>query len=175
MDAGNVLTEANANAANEEEGKVPNKTETKKVSSTFFDIIGQLEPVLRSDYNVPFTSEVYPFANVEGGVLTMSKVESLPMNFKVFFITGYTCKTWVKTDFTQVDNFSSFTEYIHSMLSLYERYCNNVMFSVRALTTFVTYNAGYCWSLQRELRLYICPYDVRSVGSALTKGRYQCS
>lgn len=80
----------------------------------FFDIIGQINIILRSDTALQIVRADLKFESVSPGILELSKTDSLPVLFEVF-TTGDSHSPWIATRFPRIVEFSTFTEYACSL------------------------------------------------------------
>lgn len=87
------------------------KVEEKMTLSKFFDIIGQIDIILRTETSVRYEVIAYPFNGVAPGELTLSSYSSLPMSFGVF-VSGDNDIPWIYTKFEEIGDFSSFDEFL---------------------------------------------------------------
>lgn len=99
--------------------EVPSVTkEDKKLDLlSFFDILAQMEIILRTDTSLKLVSGFCPYNSVRAGDLAMSTVSSLPMQFSVF-IAGDDKSPWICTKFPTLNAFSDFDAYLVAIWNL---------------------------------------------------------
>lgn len=83
----------------------------------FFDLIGQIDIVLRHETSLRIDSLPYPFESVQAGEIRLDISDEFDMQFDLF-VTGDNNNPWIMTRFDRLDDFSNFDEYICAIWNL---------------------------------------------------------
>lgn len=109
------VSNENKNKKEFDNEKTEESKDIPKISlAKFFDLIGQIDIVLRSETSLRLAVQPYPFDTVAAGEWIMTVVDSLEMSFEVF-TSGDDLRPWLLTRFTQIKDYSNFDEYIEGL------------------------------------------------------------
>lgn len=112
-DEGNARSLGSQNKKEDKEAVM--EGESKKIPKVtlaqFFDIIGQINIILRTDTSLRISKSSYPFESVRAGIISLSKTDKLPVMFEVF-TAGDDKRPWIRTLFPCIKDFKTFDEYM---------------------------------------------------------------
>lgn len=109
---GNLLEESKNDEMSEQ--KAPKDDIPKIDLQKFFDIVGQIDIILRHDASLRISVAPCPFDSVPAGDFKLTTINELPMMFSVF-TAGDNLVPWIQTNFPRIGNFSNFDEYLRQI------------------------------------------------------------
>lgn len=112
-----TATSGDAIPSGSAEPSVPNEDVPKMDLQKFFDIVGQIDIILRHHASLRLSVAPCPFESVPSGDFKLSTINELPVMFSVF-TAGDDLVPWVRTEFPRIGSFSNFDEYLHQIWNI---------------------------------------------------------